>query len=103
MLNTGNTYDFEVEILSPMGWVKVLANVAVTGETSFTGSARLLGFTVELTDCVRDGDHVRFAASPGCPSGSSGWRSRRTSPRTAASPASPTPPATGPWPSGAGC
>ena len=69
MLTTGNTYDFEGEILSPMGWVKVLANVAVTGDTSFTGSARLLGFTVALTDCVRDGDHVRFAASPRLPFG----------------------------------
>lgn len=69
MLTTGKTYDFEGEILSPMGWVKVLANVAVTGDTSFTGAARLLGFTVELTDCVRDGDHVRFAASPKLPFG----------------------------------
>lgn len=69
MLTTGKTYDFEGEILSPMGWVKVLANVAVTGDTSFTGTARLLGFTVELTDCVRDGDHVRFAVSPKLPFG----------------------------------
>lgn len=69
MLTTGKTYDFEGEILSPMGWVKILANVAVTGDTSFTGTARLLGFTVELTDCVRDGDHVRFAASPKLPFG----------------------------------
>ena len=69
MLNTGNAYDFEVEIKSPMGWVKVLASVAVTSETGFSGSARLLGFTVELTDCVRQGDHVRFAASPKLPFG----------------------------------
>ena len=69
MLNIGKSYDFDVEIQSPMGWVKVLAKVAVTGETTFSGSAKLLGFTVELTDCVRFGDHVRFAASPKLPFG----------------------------------
>ncbi len=96
MLTTGKTYDFEGEILSPMGWVKILAAITVTGDTAFSGTARLLGFTVELTDCVRDGDHVRFAAAPSCPSASSGWRSRRTWRRTAPSPASPTPPGTVP-------
>ena len=30
MLTTGKTYDFEGEILSPMNWVKILANAAVT-------------------------------------------------------------------------
>ena len=93
MLTTGKTYDFEGEILSPMGWVKILAAITVTGDTAFSGTARLLGFTVELTDCVRDGDHVRFAAAPKLPSG---WRSRRTWRRTAPSPASPTPPGTVP-------
>ena len=96
MLTTGKTYDFEGEILSPMGWVKVLVNVAVTGETSFTRAARLLGFTVELTDCVRDGDHVRFTASPKLPFGVLRVRLRRTWRRTAPSPASPTPPGTVP-------
>ena len=54
MLTTGKTYDFEGEILSPMGWVKILAAITVTGDTAFSGTARLLGFTVELTDCVRE-------------------------------------------------
>lgn len=69
MLTTGKTYDFEGEILSPMGWVKILAAITVTGDTAFSGTARLLGFTVELTDCVRGGDHVRFAAAPKLPFG----------------------------------
>lgn len=36
MLTTGKTYDFEGEILSPMGWVKILAAITVTGDTAFS-------------------------------------------------------------------
>ena len=69
MLIAGNTYQFDVQIKSPMGWVKVEAAIKVESETAFSGQAKLLGFTVELTDCVLAGDHVRFAASPKLPFG----------------------------------
>lgn len=62
---TGNTYLADVQIKSPMGWVKVGATLTLTSETDFSGSAKLLGFTVALTDC----SHFRFAAARrSCPS-----------------------------------
>lgn len=61
---TGNTYLADVQIKSPMGWVKVEATLTLTSETDFSGSAKLLGFTVALTDCSRSGSHFRFAAAP---------------------------------------
>ena len=59
MFIAGNDYTFEVQIKSPMGWVKVDASIHILSEAAFTGQAKLLGFTVELTDCVLDGAHVR--------------------------------------------
>ena len=69
MLIAGNSYPFDVQIKSPMGWVKVEASIKVESETAFSGQAKLLGFTVALTDCVMAGDRVRFAASPKLPFG----------------------------------
>ena len=69
MLIAGNDYTFEVQIKSPMGWVKVNASFHILSETAFTGQAKLLGFTVELADCVLNGAHVRCAASPKLPFG----------------------------------
>ena len=66
---TGNTYLADIQIKSPMGWVKVEATLTLTSETDFSGSARLLGFTVALTDCSRSGSHFRFAAAPKLPFG----------------------------------
>lgn len=66
---TGNTYLADVQIKSPMGWVKVGATLTLTSEIDFSGSAKLLGFTVALTDCSRSGSHFRFAvARRSCPS-----------------------------------
>lgn len=65
----GNTYLADVQIKSPMGWVKVEATLTLTSETDFSGSAKLLGFTVTLTDRSRSGSHFRFAAARrSCPS-----------------------------------
>ena len=69
MLIAGNDYTFEVQIKSPMGWVKVDATIHILSEAAFTGQAKLLGFSTELTDCVLEGSHVRFAASPKLPFG----------------------------------
>lgn len=66
---TGNTYLADVQIKSPMGWVKVEATLTLTSETDFSGSAKLLGFTVALKDCSRSGSRFRFAAARrSCPS-----------------------------------
>ena len=66
---TGNTYLADVQIKSPMGWVKVGATLTLTSETDFSGSAKLLGFTVALKDCSRSGSSFRFAAARrSCPS-----------------------------------
>ena len=69
MLETGKNYNADVQIKSPMGWIRVEAQVDVQSEAAFQGTAKLLGFTVPLTDCARTGDHVAFAASPKLPFG----------------------------------
>lgn len=69
MLIPGNDYQFEVQIKSPMGWIKVEALLSLLTETAFSGHARLMGFTVELTDCIKAGSHFSFAASPKLPFG----------------------------------
>lgn len=63
-----NTKKIEVKIKSPMGWIKVYADLTEK-ETTFTGEARLMGFTVELTDCAKKGNHYSFVASPTLPFG----------------------------------
>ena len=35
---TGNTYLADVQIQSPMGWVKVEATLTLTSETDFSGA-----------------------------------------------------------------
>lgn len=35
---TGNTYLADVQIKSPMGWVKVEATLTLTSETDFSGA-----------------------------------------------------------------
>ena len=69
MLISGNDYPFEVQIKSPMGWIKVQGTLTLQSETEFSAQARLLGFTVPLTDCTRSGSHFTFAASPKLPFG----------------------------------
>ncbi len=69
MLETGKNYCADVQIKSPMGWIKVEARVEVQSETAFQGTAKLLGFSVPMTDCARTGDHVAFVVSPKLPFG----------------------------------
>lgn len=65
----GNEYRFDVQIKSPMGWIKIDARLVLDGETTFSGSAKLMGMTVALTDCVRTDTHFSFAAAPQLPFG----------------------------------
>lgn len=69
MIIPGNEYEIEVELKSPMGWIKVQALLNILSETTFTGNAKLMGFTVELTDCEKNGSQFRFVASPKLPFG----------------------------------
>ncbi len=69
MLIPGNDYPFEVQIKSPMGWIKVQGDLNLQSETEFSGQAKLLGFTVPLTDCEKAGAHFQFVASPKLPFG----------------------------------
>lgn len=69
MLTPGNNDPFEVRVQSPMGWVKVQVFLTLKSETAFSGYAKLMGFMVELTDCVKAGSHFSFAACPKLPFG----------------------------------
>ena len=69
MILIGHTYPADVQIKSPMGWIKIEAQLHIESETVFSGEAKLLGFTVPLTDCVRESNCFRFAASPRLPFG----------------------------------
>lgn len=62
------TEQYEIQIHSPMGWIKALADLNVSGE-SLSGSAKLLGQTVELTSCTHEGGHYHFVAAPKLPFG----------------------------------
>ena len=62
------TQKFELEIHSPMGWIKALADLNTNGD-ELSGSAKLLGKTVPLTSCTREGNHYHFTASPQLPFG----------------------------------
>ena len=69
MMIPGNSYPFEVQIKSPMGWIKVQGSLILQSDTEFSGSAKLMGFTVPLTDCVKSGSHFQFVVSPKLPFG----------------------------------
>ena len=69
MMIPGNTYPIEAQIKSPMGWVKVMVSLTLLSDTAFTGQAKLMGFTVDLTECEKSGSHFHFTASPKHPFG----------------------------------
>ena len=68
-LKCGNDYRFDVQIKSPMGWIKIIALLTLDSETEFHGSAKLMGMEVALTNCVRNGRHFSFEAAPKLPFG----------------------------------
>lgn len=67
--NCGNNYGFNVQIKSPMGWVKIIAQLTIDSDTEFHGSAKLLGMEVALTNCARNDRHFSFEAAPKLPFG----------------------------------
>lgn len=62
------TTQYEIQIHSPMGWIKALADLTLDGD-ALSGSAKLLGQTVQLTGCTHEGEHYHFMAAPKLPFG----------------------------------
>lgn len=62
------TNHYDIQLHSPMGWIKAIASLTTEGDT-FSGEAKLLGQNVPLTDCARDGGHYHFTAAPKLPFG----------------------------------
>ena len=62
------TTQYELQIHSPMGWIKAYADLTING-SELSGSAKLLGQTVELTNCTCEGSHYHFTAAPQLPFG----------------------------------
>ncbi len=60
---------YDIQLKSPMGWVKIKAELTTDSETTFHGEAKLMGFTVPLTDCAKNGTTYTFKASPKLPFG----------------------------------
>lgn len=60
---------YDIELRSPMGWIKVKAGLVVDSETEFRGEVKLLGLTVPMEDCVKNDSTYQFRASPKLPFG----------------------------------
>lgn len=69
MMIPGNTYPIDAQIKSPMGWIKVQVSLTLLSDTTFSGQAKLMGFTVDLTECKKSDSHFHFTASPKLPFG----------------------------------
>ncbi len=68
-MKESNHEQYDLELKSPMGWIKVKGDLFMDTETEFHGEATLMGLTVPLTDCSRNGSVYQFKASPRLPFG----------------------------------
>jgi len=64
-----NREQYDIQLKSPMGWIRVKADLTMDSETEFHGEVRLLGLTVPMEECARNGAHYQFKASPKLPFG----------------------------------
>ncbi len=64
-----NLEQYDIQLKSPMGWIKVKADIVVDSETEFHGEVKLLGLTVPMVDCVKNAFTYQFKASPKLPFG----------------------------------
>ncbi len=69
MNETVNSTLYDIQIKSPMGWIKVKADLTEDSDTAFHDEVRLMGITVPMTDCEKCGQRYRFKASPRLPFG----------------------------------
>ncbi len=64
-----NREQYDIQLKSPMGWIKVKANLVADSETEFHGEVKLLGVTVPMVDCVKNAFTYQFKVSPKLPFG----------------------------------
>lgn len=64
-----NLKQYDIQLKSPMGWIKVKADIVVDSETEFHGEVKLLGLTVPMVDCSKTNATYQFKASPKLPFG----------------------------------
>ena len=60
---------YDIQLKSPMGWIKAIADIFTDSETEFHGEAKLMGIVVPLTDCSKNASTYHFKASPKLPFG----------------------------------
>lgn len=68
-MTEANHEQYDIQLKSPMGWIKVKADLVVDSETEFHGEVKLLGLTVPMVDCVKNAFTYQFKASPKLPFG----------------------------------
>ena len=64
-----NHEKYDIQLKSPMGWIKVKADLVMDSETEFHGEVKLLGLTVPMVDCSKTNATYQFKASPKLPFG----------------------------------
>lgn len=60
---------YEIKLKSPMGWIKVLAELEVAADNSVTGEAKLMGITAPIQNGVKEGPNYHISVSPKLPFG----------------------------------
>ena len=60
---------YDIQLKSPMGWIKAIADLFVDSETEFHGEVKLMGVVVPMTDCSKNGETYQFKVSPKLPFG----------------------------------
>lgn len=60
---------YEIKLKSPMGWIKVIAELEVGADNTVTGEAKLMGSTTPIQNGVKDGSNYRISVSPKLPFG----------------------------------
>ncbi len=60
---------YEIKLKSPMGWIKVNAQLQMQSETAFGGEVKLMGITAPIREGRKEGKRYQFAVSPKLPFG----------------------------------
>lgn len=60
---------YEIKLKSPMGWIKVIAELEVDADNTVHGEAKLMGITAPIQNGVKDGMNYRISVSPKLPFG----------------------------------
>ena len=68
-MTEANHEQYDIQLKSPMGWIKVKADLVMCSETEFHGEVKLLGLTVPMADCSKNVSTYQFKVSPKLPFG----------------------------------